>query len=229
VATHPRLRAESVALARGGTPILDGIDLDLHAASLTAVVGPSGAGKSTLLRCCNRLDDVDRGRVLLDGTDVRDLAPTGLRRRVGMVFQTPTLFPGTIRDNLTYAAPTAPDRVLRDGLDRAHLSPGLLDRPVEGLSGGEAQRVTIARALVAGPQVLLLDEPTAALDQDATAAIERLLRGLVDDHGLAVVLVTHDLAQTRRIADVAVLLVDGRVRHHGPPTDIGGVWAEAVR
>jgi putative ABC transport system ATP-binding protein len=195
---------------RSGTAVLDQVTVGFSPAAVTAVVGPSGAGKTTLLRCLNRLEEPTRGRVLLDGEDVRRLDPRRLRRRVGMVFQTPVLFEGDVRANLAYGLASACDQRLAEVLEAARLPPSFLDRDARRLSVGEGQRVTIARALVREPEVLLLDEPTSALDRDAAGGIERLVRRLADDRGLTLVMVTHDLEQARRVADRAVLLVRGR-------------------
>ena len=175
----------------------------------TAVVGPSGCGKSTLLRLLNRLADPDEGTVRYRGDDVRSLDPLELRRRVGMVPQLPAPVPGTVADNVCLgprlhgreADPEPPVRL-------AGLDPSFLDRDAGRLSVGEQQRVMLARALALEPEVLLLDEPTASLDADATAAVENALREL---RGVSLVLVTHDPAQAERLAERTIRLRDGGV------------------
>jgi putative ABC transport system ATP-binding protein len=181
---------------------------------VTVVAGPSGAGKSTLLRLCNRLEVPTTGCVRFRGDDVATLDPLRLRRRVGMVFQRPTPFAGTVRDNLVVAEPELSDETAADALERAELDLSFLDRPGHELSGGEAQRLCLARTLVTGPEVLLMDEPTSALDPRATRALERLARALADDD-VPVIWVTHDLAQMRRLADRVMVLVGGRIAHEG--------------
>jgi putative ABC transport system ATP-binding protein len=176
------------------------------------LVGPSGAGKSTLLRLCNRLDVPTSGRVLFRGDDVAGLDPLALRRRVGMVFQRPTPFPGTVMENLRVAEP---DLGVDDAvavLERVRLEPDLLDRPATELSGGEAQRVCLARTLVTQPKVVLMDEPTSSVDRAARLALESLARELVHD-GVSVLWVTHDLDQMRRVADQVVVVIAGRIAH----------------
>jgi putative ABC transport system ATP-binding protein len=158
---------------------------------------------------------------------VRDIEPTLLRRRVGMIFQTPVLFPGGVRSNLSYGLPDVTEAQCRAALDAAALPETFLDRESTALSVGQAQRVCIARALVREPEVLLMDEPTSALDQNASAKIESLLRNLTD-RGIAIALVTHDLAQAQRVAEHAVLLDEGKVRHAGPPATMDSVWPEDV-
>lgn len=194
----------------GGETLLHDVDLDITDGGITGIAGPSGAGKSTLLRLCNRLSVPSTGRVELHGVDVAELDPLALRRRVGMVFQRPTLIAGTVRDNLCVGAPASTDDELRRILDRVGLGPSFLGRNGDELSGGEAQRACLARTLLTGPDVLLMDEPTSALDAAGAAALERLARDLAEgDH--TVIWVAHDLAQLRRLADDRVVLVDGTV------------------
>jgi putative ABC transport system ATP-binding protein len=181
---------------------------------VTVVAGPSGAGKSSLLRLCNRLEVPTAGRVSFRGDDVVGLEPRHLRRRVGMVFQRPTPFAGTVRENLRVAEPELTAGDAADALERAELDPTFLDRPAHELSGGEAQRLCLARTLVTRPEVLLMDEPTSALDPQATQEVERLARRFADS-GVPVLWVTHDLAQMRRLADRVLVLVDGRIAHDG--------------
>lgn len=179
-------------------PIVSGFSARIPAEGLTAIVGPSGAGKTTLLRLLNRLDDPDGGAVLLDGADVRSYDVLALRRRVQFVGQVPVTFPGTAAANLGGAG----DDEAAALLGRVGLSPTLLTREADRLSVGEAQRMCLARALALRPQVLALDEPTAALDAASKDEVERLVRSLADD-GLTVVMVTHDQRQAR-LADRVV-------------------------
>lgn len=204
-------RFEDVSVvAPDGTQLLSHIGLLLPRTGITAIVGPSGAGKSTLLRLCNRLEVPSAGRVLLDGVDLADLDPLALRRRVGLVFQRPVVFGGTVRDNLRVAVADLADEMAAAVLGSLGLSPELLDRSAGELSGGEAQRLCLARTLVTEPEVLLLDEPTSAVDPERRAEVERLARRAAD-RGVMVVWVTHDLPQARRCADRTVVLDGGRV------------------
>ena len=175
----------------------------------TALLGPSGSGKSTLLRLLNRLADPDTGSVRFHDTDVRELDPLELRRRVGLVPQLPAPVPGSVADNVCFGPrlhgedvdPEPPVRLA--GLDSS-----FLERDASRLSVGEQQRVMLARALALEPEVLLLDEPTASLDSAATEAVEDALSGL---RGVSLVLVTHDRAQAERLARRTIQLEAGRV------------------
>jgi putative ABC transport system ATP-binding protein len=180
-------------------PIVSGFSARIPAEGLTAIVGPSGSGKTTLLRLLNRLDDPDAGVVLLDGADVRSYDVLALRRRVQYVGQVPVTFPGTVADNLGGLDATDGEALLR----RVGLAPTLLSREADRLSVGEAQRLCLARALALHPEVLVLDEPTAALDAASKEEVERLVRSLADD-GLTVVMVTHDQRQASHLADRVV-------------------------
>ncbi len=195
-------------------PILKGITLEVPCDGILAVAGPSGSGKSTLLRLLNRLDDPVSGLIRWDGRDIREWEPRELRRSVAMIFQTAPIFPGTVFDNLRVALPGLDADRAHHVLDHVGMPRELLDRPADQLSGGEAQRMTIARALLTEPEVLLADEPTAALDTAARRTIEELARELADS-GVPLVWITHDTAQLRRLADHAVVLVDGDVAAFG--------------
>jgi putative ABC transport system ATP-binding protein len=204
---------EDVVVEVGGVRILDGASAAIAPTGVTCLVGRSGSGKSTLLRLCNRLEVATSGVVRFHGDDVLSLDPLAHRRRVGMVFQRPTPFPGTVRDNLLVARPDADEAALAHALERAALDAGFLDRVADQLSGGEAQRVCLARTLITDPEVLLMDEPTSALDDDATGVLEQLACGLAcSDEAVPVVWVTHDRAQVDRIADRRLVVEEGRVR-----------------
>lgn len=201
---------DDVTVRLGSGTVLDRITARLDTGGITVLCGPSGSGKSTLLRLCNRLIVPTSGTVRFRGEDLDDVDPIALRRRVGMVFQRPTPFPGTVADNLRAGAPQLGDADAAAVLERVALDAGFLDRDALALSGGEAQRVCLARTLATGCDVLLADECTSALDEDATAVIERSTRAWADD-GNSVVWVSHDAAQQRRLADRSLRLERGRV------------------
>jgi len=204
------------------------VSLGFGKGKITAIIGPSGCGKSTLIRCLNRMHEVTpgarvAGKVLLDGEDIYadGVDPVLVRRRVGMVFQRPNPFPTmSIFENVAAGLrlngiPTGkrlPDLVW-EALDRVALWDEVKDKlrePGTALSGGQQQRLCIARALAIAPEVLLLDEPTGALDPVATLKIEELLRELKDDY--TVVIVTHNMQQAARVSDVTAFMLAGADR-----------------
>lgn len=208
-----------VSAGPADSPILRGLDLEIPANGVTVLAGPSGAGKSTLLRLLNRLDDPVSGEVRWQGRPVDEWDPTELRRCVAMVFQRPPLFPGTVLDNLRVALPEVDTDRAVHVLEHVGLSGDLLGHEADTLSGGEAQRMCVARALLTEPAVLLADEPTAALDRSARETVEDLGRQLADS-GVAVVWVSHDTDQLRRLADHVIVLAEGSVRAVGHLNDL---------
>ncbi len=210
-------------ISAGSRPLLRDVSFRLERGEVLAVVGPSGAGKSTLLRMLNRLDEPSSGKVLLDGEDCRNFDARELRRRVGMVMQRPYLFPGTAARNIAYGPAqhglTFSDAQIEELLRQVGMT-GYAYRDVTTLSGGEAQRISIARALANEPEVLLLDEPTSALDPEAKDGIERLLTALVRERHATCVWVTHDLAQAARVADLVLRIEAGAAVALGTPQEL---------
>ena len=201
---------DGVALSRAGRQVLDGFDARIPV-GVSALVGPSGSGKSTVLRLLDRLADPDSGTVRYDGLDVRELDPLALRREVCLVPQLPALLPGTVADNIIFAAGlagTTPDA--EAVLTHAGLDGSFAERDVAKLSVGEQQRAMLARALALEPRVLLLDEPTSSLDEASRDAIERTIARLVSELGVSIVLVTHDVAQAGRLAEWIIRIETGR-------------------
>jgi putative ABC transport system ATP-binding protein len=194
--------------------LVSDISVQVHKGEVLAVVGPSGAGKSSFLRLLNRLDEPTGGTVLLGGQDYRALAPQELRRRVGMVMQMAYLFPGTVAANIAFGPlqrhETVSPEQIAALLERVGL-PGYHDRDVSTLSGGEAQRVSLARTLANSPEVLLLDEPTSALDEASAHGIEELLLGVIRERQMTCLMVTHNMQQAARIADRTMYLKAGRL------------------
>jgi putative ABC transport system ATP-binding protein len=189
---------------------LDALTAQIAGAGVTAIEGPSGAGKSTLLRLCNALEVPPSGTVWFRGLPLAERDVLAHRREVAMVFQTPVAFPGSVAENVRVAAPAATGDDVAALLERAALPAAFADRRADELSGGEQQRMCLARALATAPRVLLADEPTSALDAAAAALLERLICELAAG-GVPVVLVTHDAAQRGRVADHVLRLAEGRV------------------
>jgi len=217
----PILAVRGLSAIRARRVVLEDVALEIPAATVTALLGPSGAGKTSLLRCLVRFDEPAEGSVRLDGADVRGLDAGLLRRRVGLVAQSPVMLPGDVRANLAYGLDAPREHELAAALEAADLDADFLHRPADGLSGGERARVAIARALTRSPEVLLLDEPTASLDARAATALEVSMLRLAA-RGLAVLVVTHDVAQARRVATRAVRLEAGRVAAQGPVAAVTG-------
>jgi len=196
-----------VTASRGGRVVLRELDLGIDEGA-TAVVGPSGAGKSTLLRLLNRLADPDTGTIDYRGAPLRDRDVLELRREVVLVPQLPALHEGTVAENVEYGPRLAARPASSADVERALLLAGLDDgfagREATGLSVGEQQRVMLARSLALEPSVLLLDEPTSALDETARDAIEATLADLRKRLDMSFVVVTHDPAQARRLAEQVV-------------------------
>ena len=204
---------------------LKGIDLTVGKQEVVVVIGPSGSGKSTLIRCINRLEEHDRGRIVVDGTeltnDVRHIAE--VRREVGMVFQSFNLFPHlTVLDNITLGPrkvrrwPKArANEVAREMLERVKIPEQASKFPGQ-LSGGQQQRVAIARALAMQPKIMLFDEPTSALDPEMIAEVLDVMRELAST-GMTMIVVTHEMGFAREVADRVVFMADGEIVEVGTP------------
>jgi UDP-glucose/iron transport system ATP-binding protein len=202
-----------------GTEILKDISFALSSGDFLLILGPSGSGKSSLLRCLNRLETISAGTVCLEGQDARSIDTVDLRRNIGMVFQTPALLPGTVRENIAIGPNmhkvSLTEAVCESLVEKVGLDRGFLDRPAEALSIGEQQRVALAQTLANRPKVLMLDEPTSALDPTAVLTIERLIQSINRDLKTAVLWVTHDVAQAVRFNARTLILMDGEILAQG--------------
>lgn len=223
-----RIEVEDLTKYYGDKLVLHGIDLGVDEHEVVALIGPSGSGKSTLLRCINRLVPFDYGRVLLDGVPISDdsLKGTVIPRRIGIVFQAYNLFPHmTVLDNVTLAPRRVHDIHRDEAEDRARR---LLDRLgmsefadsyPEKLSAGQQQRAAIVRAMVTDPDVLLLDEITAALDPELVGGVLSVIRDL-KDAGMTMLIVTHEMGFAKEVADRVYFLDQARVLESGPPSQV---------
>ena len=219
--TPPRFQVQNLSLERNGRPVLRDVNMVVAAGEIVCLLGPSGSGKSSLLRCLNRLTEPSPDTIFLDSQDITTIDVLTLRRRLGMVFQKPALFPGTVADNIAYG-PQLDDRTLTsdditDLLALADMSSDYARLPISELSGGEAQRVSIARTLANNPDSLLLDEPTSALDPAARRHVRETIGKLRQELGLTVIWVTHYMEEVLEVADRVYLLLDGRIADEGNP------------
>jgi tungstate transport system ATP-binding protein len=222
--TEPKLAARGVVVERGGRRILDVVDVDVSPGEVLAVLGPNGAGKSTLIHVLALLERPAAGELLFDGAPVRG-GTLSYRRRMAVVFQEPLLLDASVEANvgsgLALRGVPRDERAARVArwLGRFGIEP-LAKRHAKSLSGGEAQRTSLARALALEPEVLLLDEPFAALDEPTRQGIIDDLERALRETGTATVFVTHDRAEALRLGDRVAVLIGGRLRQAGPPSKV---------
>lgn len=223
-----RIEIRGLTKYYGDNLVLDRIDLEVEVHEVVCLIGASGSGKSTLLRCINRLVEYDAGTILLDGVDIEseEMPQNVLRKRTGIVFQAYNLFPHmTVIDNITLA----PRKV--HGVDRASAEAkarelldlfdmgGFADSYPDRLSGGQQQRVAIVRAMATNPDVLLLDEVTAALDPELIGGVLQVIKDLKTE-GMTMVIVTHEMSFARDVADRVCFLDGGRIEEEAPPNKL---------
>lgn len=222
------IEIEGVRKSYGALKVLNGIDMRIDKGEVVSVIGSSGSGKSTLLYCINGLEPIDGGRITVDGTDVHAAGTdlNRLRRRIGMVFQQWNAFPHlTVLENTSLAPRIVLKKPRREAeeIARAQLGHvGLGDKVGEfpaTLSGGQQQRLAIARALAMSPDYILLDEVTSALDPELVGEVLDTLRLLRED-GIAMVVVTHEIAFAREVSDRVAYFCDGTVEEIGPPAQV---------
>jgi phosphate transport system ATP-binding protein len=229
------IKVENLNLFYGEKQALHGINMEMQKKKVTAYIGPSGCGKSTLLRCINRMNDlVDsakiEGKILLDGENIYDKSVNvaALRRRVGMVFQKPNPFPKSIFENVAYGLRIQgvnDKRILEETVENALRGAALWDEMKDrlndnalGMSGGQQQRLVIARAIAIEPEVLLLDEPASALDPISTLKIEELINELKEKY--TIVIVTHNMQQAARVSDYTAFMYMGELIEIGATSEL---------
>jgi tungstate transport system ATP-binding protein len=211
-------RLQNIERWFGDRRVLHVPELEIHAGACLGIIGPSGAGKSTLLRILAMLDRPTSGNIIYSGQILNGSTPIETRREITMVFQRAALLDQTVYENVSYGLSIrgidAPDQVraMLEMLGIEHLA----EQPALSLSGGEMQRAAVARALVIQPRVLLLDEPTANLDPDNVAILERAISRAISESDTTVVLVSHNLHQVCRLASRVAGVIDGELVEHGP-------------
>lgn len=215
-----RLDIAGLTKRHGDRVALDDVSLSVAEGAFVALVGPSGSGKTTLLKSINRLVEPDAGAVHIDGNDVRDMPVARLRHGIGYVIQSIGLFPHlTVAENIGIVPRLmgADEDRVAELLDLVALSADFAGRYPRALSGGQAQRVGLARALAARPGLMLMDEPFGALDPVTRDSLGRAYRALHERLGLTTLIVTHDIAEALLLADRIVVLIDGRIRADATP------------
>jgi putative ABC transport system ATP-binding protein len=212
-----KIELYNVEKTKNQIKILKDINLRFNSGKIHNLIGHSGAGKTTLLRLLNRMDEPSSGRIEYDGKDIKDIPVLELRRRIGMVFQIPVMFDGTVKNNLSipYSLRTNSNHVneedLINALELAGLQNDFLERRASELSVGEKQRLTVARALINKPDVLLLDEPTSALDHFTGIKLLESIKELNEALGLTIIMVTHQLEYARILGGRVINLVNGTI------------------
>ena len=200
--------------------LLSDINLEFCGSCIQAILGPSGSGKTTLLRLINKLDSPDSGNIFIDDIPIDSIPPRQLRKDVGMVFQVPALFRGSILNNISFGPALNKKEFNSEKAKRLLNIVGLSDidpsREIDSLSVGQQQRISFARSLANEPRVLLLDEPTSALDPSAANNLLDLIKKINKEMGVSIIMVSHIMEHAKRIADFICLLVEGRIVEDGP-------------
>lgn len=231
----PHVMAKNFSIYYGEFEAVKKVNADILSEYVTAIIGPSGCGKSTFLRAINRMNDLipschTTGALMFDGEDVygKFIDEVLLRKKIGMVFQKPNPFPKSIFDNIAYGPRLhgVKDRKTLEGIVEQSLRKAALwdevsdrlDRNALGMSGGQQQRLCVARTLAVEPEILLLDEPTSALDPKATAKIEDLIQELRGSY--TIMIVTHNMQQASRVSDYTMFFYEGVLVEHAPTNDL---------
>lgn len=199
---------------------IDNFSYAFYRGNFYNIIGPSGAGKTSFLRLLNRLDDPSEGEILYQDKPLESYQPTQLRKNVSLIFQEPYLFPGTVGSNLEFCESDCTQDEIKFHLERVGLNYGFAQKDVSELSVGEKQRAAIARSLILKPEILLLDEPTAALDPASSRTIEQLILSLIEEFCLTAIMVTHNPEQAKRMGGFTLLIVSGRLVEAGETSEL---------
>ncbi|SNZ15318.1 phosphate ABC transporter ATP-binding protein, PhoT family [Terribacillus aidingensis] len=223
----------SVTYHADGKEILHAITGTFAKGKITSIIGPSGAGKTTLFRLCNGLLSPDNGNIQIDGRDILSFDPISLRRHVGIVLQQATMLEGSVRDNLALPLQLAGEKLSESEaariVEEVGLDTDILDRDSKSLSGGQKQKVSIARTLLNRPQILLLDEITSSLDRVSKQDIEKLILQINREYGTTVIWITHNLEQAKAVADQVWVMMSGEVAEAGTTDLLDHPEKEAVK
>jgi len=229
------LTVSNVDFTYGGTPVLEAVDFNLKGGELLAILGPNGVGKTTLLKCINAIHRPSGGAIMVEGRDVLSMRPNEIALSIGYVAQSCetarlTVFDAVLtgrKPHIRWKVSDSDLRMVDAALKRLHLD-HLSLRHIDQLSGGELQKVAIARAMVQEPRLMLLDEPTSSLDLKSQVDILTMLRRVVDEHRICAIMTMHDLNTALRYADKVLFLKDGRIHSTGPTCDVTSEVVEEV-
>lgn len=213
------IRMEQISFSDDEVDILYDVTAFFPKGKITALVGPTGAGKTTLFKLCNGLQSPNKGKIYFENKPLESYEPTELRRRIGLALQDATMITGSIKDNLALPL-TLKNEYLNEEkaieyMNLVGLNTNLLARDVRSLSGGQRQKLSIARTLISNPEVLLLDEITASLDQVSRQDIEKLIQTINEEYGTTIIWITHSIEQARLMSDYTWVMIDGRVVEWG--------------
>lgn len=218
-AKQPAVEFKGVSYSRVDQKILTHITGSFPKGKITALVGPSGAGKTSVLKLCNNLSSATKGQIYVNGNKIETYDPASLRRSVGLALQQAPMITGTVRTNLalplTLQNKTLANEEAERLLNIVGLEPDLLSRHVNNLSGGQRQKLSIARTLINEPSTLLLDEITSSLDQVSAEDIEQLIQKVNEEYGTTVIWITHDITQARKMGGYVWIMMDGELIESG--------------
>ncbi|MFC2949463.1 ABC transporter ATP-binding protein [Virgibacillus sediminis] len=232
-AAKAAIRLENVSYSADGLDILKNITGSFEEGRITTLVGPSGAGKTTLFRLCNGLRSPSSGDIYIDGKNIQEFEPTALRRHVGIALQNAAMVRGSVRKNLalpmTLQAKELPEKEAEEYLEVVGLDKSFLDRKTKDLSGGQRQKLSIARTLVNNPKILLLDEITSSLDRVSQQDIEELIQRINEKYNTTIIWITHNLTQALNVGENTWVMMEGEVVETGKSSLLNNPENERVK